>query len=717
MSRSNPPGQGPSPARDARRAGGPPQEFLAAVEHHRAGRLREAESLYRKVIQRFPQAAEAYGLLGFLIHQEGNHEAALAHIAKAIELNAHFIDAYLWRGMALQALGRLQEAETAYRQVLISNPRHFDALNNLGGVLVLSQRPADAIPLLEQAIALHGNRAEAHHTLGRAFMDTGRPEAAADSLRKATALRPDYVDALTNLGAVLIELRRQSEALVCLQRALDLDPTRPESHYNLARARLGLVDAGETEAMLRAALDLKPEYPEARVELANLLMNIGRREEAIEHLRYTVETSPESVVAVSSLLMALNYDPDLTSDAVAAEHRELGAALDRRAGSLATARRQAGTDAPGRRLKIGYLSGDFRAHSCAFFIEPLFAAHDRARLELFAYSTTPGEDAVTRRIRGLVDHWRPVRYVDDAALARLISNDSIDILVDLAGHTAGGRPMTLALRPAPFAVTWLGYPNTTGLASVDCRITDAIADPPGANDARYSERLLRLPGGFLCYRPPADAPVPIDGQQRDAPVFGCFNTALKINPAVARVWARILGSVPDSVLRLRALQFQYPAAIEAMRTLFEQAGLDPARIQFSAWRPSIAEGLTDYANIDVALDPFPYNGTTTTCEALWMGVPVVTMLGEAHAGRVGATLLSSLGLDAEMVAASPDEYVERAVRLARDRAGLRRYRSELRARMASSRLTDESKFAREFEQALLAAWAERAARPVDDVDR
>jgi predicted O-linked N-acetylglucosamine transferase (SPINDLY family) len=699
----------PPPGSPAARGAGPPPEFLAAVEHHRAGRLREAEALYRKVLQKFPRVAEAHGLLGYLTHQDGQHEAALGHLAKAIELNPNFIDSYVWRGMALQALGRAAEAEASYRRVLIYNPRHFDALCNLAGALVLQHRAAEAIPLLEKAIALHGNRAEAHYNLGRAQMDLGRPDAAVDSLRRAVQLRPDYIEAQTNLGGCLVELGHHAEAERALERALALDPTRPESHYNLARARSERVDAGETEAMLRAALELRPEYPEARVELANLLMALGRRAEAVEQLRYTVETSPDSTVAVSSLLMALNYDPELSPDQVAEEHRRLAAGIAARAGLPAPARLSRGAGNADRRLRIGYLSPDFRSHSCAYFIEPLLAAQDRTQWEIYAYSTTPGEDAVTRRIRALVDRWRPVRYLDDAALARLIAEDGIDILVDLAGHTAGGRPLALAMRPAPLAVSWLGYPNTTGLAAIDARITDAIADPAGASDERHLERLRRLPGGFLCYRPPTDAPLPAT-RSADGPfVFGCFNSALKINPAVAKVWTRILERAPGSILKLRALQFQYPAAIDAMRALFTEAGLDPARILFSSWQATIAEGLADYGTIDLALDPFPYNGTTTTCEALWMGVPVVALAGAAHAGRVGASLLSSLGLETELVASSPDDYVAKAAALAADRGRLQHHRTTLRALMAASPLTDATRFAGEFEQSLRAAWRDAVA--------
>ncbi|MFZ5791385.1 MAG: tetratricopeptide repeat protein [Pseudomonadota bacterium] len=737
MSRTSPPGRG-SKASGVRAAPpGPPPEFLAAVQHHRAGRLREAEAAYRQVIARFPRAAEAHGLLGFLAHQAGEPEAALAHIATALALNPRFVDAHLWQGMALQALGRFAEAEAAYRRTLELSPRHFDALNNLGTALLQQGRPAEAATLFERAIAVVGTRAEAHYNLGNALKSLGKTEDAATRYRRALALKPDSVEAQTNLGVALVELRRPQEALPCLERAVALDPTRPESHFNLGRTLKDLARTEQAEASYRTALELQPEYPDARISLASLLIELGRREEAVEHLRYTVETSPESVAAASSLLMMLNYDPDLDPAAVAQEHRRLGAAIvarvrassdkaERPPVAPAKAGAQghrtsptpwvpafAGTTAwnqrsrdPERRLKLGYLSPDYRAHSCAFFIEPLFAAHDRAQVEVIAYSNTPTEDGVTERIKGLVDGWRPVRHLDDDALARLVAGDAIDILIDLAGHTDGGRPSLLALKPAPILVAWLGYPNSTGLSTVDCRITDAVADPPGAADAHHTERLLRLPRCFLCYRPPADAPDPaLTGPaEQGAPVFGCFNTAPKLNPAVARLWARILNAVPGARLKLRALQFRYAAATEAARAMFAGAGVDPARLALSAWRPTIREGLADYDGIDVALDPFPYNGTTTTCEALWMGVPVVTLEGRAHAGRVGASLLSALGLADALLARDPDDYVAKAVALAQDRARLRRWRAELRARMAASPLMDGGGFARALEAGYREAW-------------
>jgi predicted O-linked N-acetylglucosamine transferase (SPINDLY family) len=706
MSRTSPPGRGPKAPEVRAAPPGPPPEFLAAVQHHRAGRLREAEALYRQVIARFPRAAEAHGLLGFLAHQAGEPEAALAHIATALALNPRFVDAHLWRGMALQALRRVAEAEAAYRRALELGPRHFDALNNLGTVLLQQGRPAEAAPLFERAIAVVGSRAEAHYNLGNALKSLGKLEDAAARYRRALALKPDYVEAQTNLGVVLVELRRPQEALPCLERAVALDPTRPESHFNLGRTLKDLARAEEAEASYRRALELQPEYPNARIGLASLLVELGRREEAVEHLRYTVETSPESVAAASSLLMMLNYDPDLDPSVVAEEHRRLGAAIVARAAPQSRAEWRERRRDPQRRLKLGYLSPDYRAHSCAFFIEPLFAAHDRAQVEVIAYSNTPAEDGVTGRIKGLVDGWRPVRHLDDDATARLIAGDGIDILIDLAGHTDGGRPSLLALKPAPILVAWLGYPNSTGLSTVDYRVTDALADPPGGADARHTERLLRLPRCFLCYRPPADAPdpAPAGPAEQGAPVFGCFNTAPKLNPAVARLWARILNSVPGARLKLRALQFRQPAAMEAARAMFAEAGVDPARLALSAWRPTIREGLADYDGIDVALDPFPYNGTTTTCEALWMGVPVVTLEGQAHAGRVGASLLSAIGLADALRARDPDDYVAKAVALARDRARLRRWRAELRARMMASPLMDPAGFARALEAGYRDIW-------------
>jgi len=670
------------------------------------------------MIQRFPRAAEPHGLLGYLAYQSGQFDAALDHTAKAIELNPQFADAHLWRGLAFQALRRLDEAEASYRRALALHSRHFDALNNLGAVLLLQGRLPEAAALLRQAIAIHADRPEAHFNLGKVMLASGQLSEAIEKFERALRLRPDYIEALTNLGVLLTDQRRTEEGVACLNRALALDPTRPESHFNLARAMRDVAPAEETERLLRAALELQPEYPDARIDLAGLLSNLGRPEEAAEHLRYTIETSPESIAGLSAYLMSLNYDPGLSADEVAAEHRRIGSMIVERGSSPSPPPLRVKSYDPERRLRIGYLSPDFRAHSCAYFIEPLFAARDRSQYELFAYSTTPREDDVTERLRGLTDHWRSVRFIEDPVLAGMIVEDEIDILVDMAGHTAGGRPALLAMRPAPLLFTWLGYPNTTGLTAVDYRITDAVADPEGVSDERCAERLIRLPGGFLCFRPHNDAPPPGRSAGDGAPVFGCFNTALKLNRKVAELWTRILLAVPGSRLCLRALQFQHPVAVDAARHLFSTAGLESTRLQLSPWRSTVPEGLADYAEIDVALDPFPFNGTTTTCEALWMGVPVVTLAGESHAGRVGASLLTAVGVEQETVARSQDDYLAKAVALSGDRDRLKRWRTELRTRMAESKLRDEAGFARTFEQALRDAWRERCAGlEASDTDR
>jgi predicted O-linked N-acetylglucosamine transferase (SPINDLY family) len=711
MSRSSSSGPGSGSPRHA--GSGPPPEFRAAVEHHRAGRLREAGDLYQTIIRRYPRVPEPYGLLGYLSYQLGHFEQAVANADAAIALNPRFVDAFIWRGMALQAQSRFTEAEASYRRALALNPQHFDALTNLGGTLQLLNRPAEALPVLRQAVVLNSRRPEAFYSLGRSFMSLGQFETAIENFQQALRLRPDYIEAQTNLAATLVELHRYDAAILWMERALALDATRPELHFNLARALRDRSEPEEIERRLRQALELQPEYPEARVELALLLLNLSRRDEAIEHLRYTVETSPESTLGISSLLMTLNYDPDLAPEALAEEHRRLGAVITAQAASLSRPAPRARDLDPERRLRIGYLSSDFRTHSCAFFIEPLFRSHDRTQVEIVAYSGTSGEDATTERIRSLVDRWQPVRFLNDETVADRIAEDGIDILVDLAGHTSGGCPLLLAMKPAPVAMTWLGYPNTTGLAAVDYRITDAYADPPGVTDRFHTERLLRLEGGFLCYPPPSDAPgcglaeTAGDG----SPVFGCFNTALKLNGAVAACWSQILAAVPGSILKLRALQFRYPEATEAARALFVSNGISPDRLSLSPWRASIGEGLADYAGIDVALDPFPYNGTTTTCEALWMGVPVVTLAGHAHAGRVGVSLLRAAGLERQCVASSIEDYVQKAGSLAGDPAQRRRWRTELRPSLAKSSLMDAERFAREIEQALRASWRHYCSGP------
>jgi predicted O-linked N-acetylglucosamine transferase (SPINDLY family) len=402
--------------------------------------------------------------------------------------------------------------------------------------------------------------------------------------------------------------------------------------------------------------------------------------------------------------MLLNYLPDADADKVLEEHREWGRIIQARISPLDPI--ELDRD-PLRRLRVGYLSPDFREHSVASFIEPVLKLHDRSRFEVWCYSNLPLPDDTTTRIKAAVDGWRDVDKLSDGETARLIREDRIDILVDLSGHTANSRLAVLAARPALVQMTWLGYPNTTGLRTIDYRITDWVADPAG-EDAYYSEELLRLEGCFLCYRPDPNTPevAPLPALKSGHVTFGSFNNFSKINPGVLQLWAEVLKQVPGSRLLLKCPALTDTTVRDRVSAALQALGIGAERVELLGHTPTRQEHLALYAGVDIALDTFPYNGTTTTCEALWMGVPVLSLAGKHHAGRVGAALLNAAGL-ADWLADTPESFVAIAQTMAADVTGLARLRGSLRGQLADSPLCDAADFVRRLEEAMLKVWAKR----------
>jgi predicted O-linked N-acetylglucosamine transferase (SPINDLY family) len=345
----------------------------------------------------------------------------------------------------------------------------------------------------------------------------------------------------------------------------------------------------------------------------------------------------------------------------------------------------------------------------SYFFEPVLAAHDAAAFEVFCYSDAPVADAVTQRLRAQAGQWRDIAGLSDERVAALIRADRIDLLVDLAGHTARNRLLVFARRPAPVQATWLGYPNTTGLAAIDFRVTDAVSDPPGQTEAWHTEELVRLAGPFSCYAPPAESPPvsPLPALAAGHVTFGCLNNLAKLTPPTVALWAQLLGAVAGSRLLLKASGLADAETAARLRQEFAGQGIDPARLDLRGAGQSVARHLGVYHQVDVALDPFPYNGTTTTCEALWMGVPVVTLAGDAHVSRVGASLLTHLDLTA-CIAESPAAYVDRARGLAGDLARLAVLRAGLRERLRASPLCDGPGFTRQLEDAFRAMWRRKS---------
>lgn len=563
-------------------------------------------------------------------------------------------------------------------------------------------RVEQGVASLRRMVQRRPNDPDAVHFLGILLTRTPQAAQAEYYLRRSVDLAPDRAQFRVNYAAHLGDLGRHDDAIRHARRAIELTPADALAWTALSRSLLERGDSDEAADAAGTAAGLDPALLAPRANLGLALVQGGRSAEAVEALSQAVAAVGEHPTLLSMRAVALNYVPADPADALAA-HRRAGAAIARAAGAPRTsATAFTRSRDPDRRLSVGYLSPDFRTHSVAWFIEPVLEHHDRTAVEVCCYHTLRDADATTARLRALADRWCDAGAMDDAALARRIRDDGIDVLVDLAGHTGGHRLGVAALCPAPVIATYLGYPNTTGVPGVGWRIVDAITDPPGEADARATEQLARLDRCFLCYRPPAEAPEPAP-PDRDAPVFGSFNTLAKVGPETLDLWAGALRATPGSHLVLKAKGLAEARARERLTRGFERRGITGERLDLIAYTPSSRDHLALYGSVDVALDTFPYHGTTTTCEALWMGVPVVTLAGRAHAGRVGVSLLGAVGLP-EFVATTPAEYARLASVLVADRGRLDDLRTTLRERLRTSPLCDAPSHARALEGAYRAMW-------------
>ena len=539
------------------------------------------------------------------------------------------------------------------------------ALDAFGG-----GRLEEAASLYRELLAGNGMAADLWNNLGFVLAELGRPLEAREALRRSLVLRPDYAKPWVGLGGDAYGESRLDETARLWSRAIQADPNQEANlWFNLGVVR------------------------QMRGEAAAAALCFGRAE----------RLAPGDPRIASQLLLCLNY-LELSGDRLLAEHRR----FDERFGKPAAApAAHANRPDPERRLRIGYLSVEFREHLGAYFLTPLFEAADRKRFEIVCYSILPDThaDAYTARFKAQADGWRTVGHLDDDGLADLIRADGIDILVDLAGHSGLNRLPILARRPAPVQVTWLGYPNGTGMQSVGYRIVDPVSDPVGSTDGHAVETLVRLPPPFLCFRPPSDAPavVPLPAGATGHVTFGSFNKLSKITDQTVQLWAEVLRRVPESRLLLKDRPLSDPGTAAGIRARFAAAGIAPDRLDLVGFIKDAAGHLAAYNRIDIALDPHPYNGTITTCDTLWMGAPLVTLAGGRHAARVGASLMASIGLP-ELVAATPDRYAAIAAELAGDLGRLMRLRMGMRERVRASALCDEARFMRNLESAYRLMW-------------
>ncbi|MFA6018901.1 MAG: tetratricopeptide repeat protein [Rhodospirillales bacterium] len=639
-----------------------------------------------------PKLAQAFQLYG-----QGRLDDAKTHAAQYLDANPNDAEAqYLLGGIAF-AQGHNQEAGRLFRAVLEGGFTSAELLFNLAEVSSALEKSSDAQAFYEQALALDPKLAAAHQRLGLLASRQGRFEDAVGHLQQAFFLTPDAATA-NNLGAVLQHAERLGEAEVWYRQSLTIDPHHAKAIDNLG----GLMQlAGRLSDAVEChenAIAIDPKLAPARVNLANAFMAEGRIPAALAALRWAQVMEKTARTASQNYLMCLNYDEATDGDALYREHRRFGDYQEKRISPVPLPARPKDLPKP---LRLGFVSADFRRHSVAYFLEPLLESLDPALVQIYLYADVANPDEVSERLKSHAQAWRDLRGLSDEAAASLVREDGIHLLIDLAGHTAGNRLGLFVLKPAHVQATWLGYPATTGLSRIDWRLTDAIADPL---DGNHAEGLMRL-SRFLCYRPDDSAPKPAEPPvlQNGFVTFGSFNALAKLGERDLTLMARILNRVPEARLMLKARPLADDGVKKRLFVRLGHHGIDPGRVDLVGRTPDAGGHLAHYAKIDIALDPVHYNGTATTCEALWMGVPVVTLQGNRHASRVGASLLTSANLP-QTIAEDEAAYVAIAVKLAADPMALAENRAKQRAILKSSPLLDKAAFAKDFMRALADMW-------------
>ena len=679
------------------------REIDLAALYASPDRHAELESVARQLIRVWPDYALGWKALGTVLALQKRFEEATPALQKALMGLASDPEIHNTLGVALQALGRSSEAEASIRRALELKPTYYEAHINLGRILCALGRTAEAESSLRRALELKPDDCEAHNSLGAFLQEQGRASEAEACYRRALELKPDSHFAHFNLGIALQDLGRLPEAEASFRRAIELKPDAYQAHTNLGNVLQAVRRFSEAEASYRRALELEPASEATHSNLGSALRELGRLNEAESCFRRALELDPDCHEARSNLLFTLNCTDRLSRAELFGEH--LRWALQHEVPLIAQRQAHPNTRDSRRKLRIGYVSPDFRRHSVAYFIEPVLAGHVRDAFEVFCYSNVVTPDRMTQHLLGLSDSARSITAMSDARAAELVRSDRIDILVDLAGHTSRGRLGLFALKPAPVQVSYLGYPNTSGIGAIDWRLTDLHADPPGESDTFHSEQIARLPASFLCFRPPVEAPeVQLSPHLRKGYItFGSFNVLSKITPGVVAAWAQLLDRMPRSRLLLKAAGLSDPGGRERLTREFAQHGIAGARLALLPMDNDFTAHLARYHEIDVGLDPFPYNGTTTTLEALWMGVPVISIAGDRHGARVGASILANLGLD-ELVGRNVEHYQTLAAALAADHARLSSLRQTMRERISASPLRDEAQFVRALENAYREMW-------------
>ena len=654
--------------------------------------------LLERAVEAAPTDLEAHFNLGYALMAVGRPIDAVTEFGYVVALRPDHVDAHVHLGNACKAMGQFDEAGECYRRALDFDPRHAEAHNNLGTTMEALGRFDEAVAAFARCLEMRPDLAVVHCNQGRVLLRLNDAAAAAESCRRALELQPTFAEAHNLLGNALRMQGDLDGAEEAFGQALAVRPDFVEACSNLGGLLHEMGRPGDALDPLQRAVKIRPDYPQAHNNMGGVWQELGEHDAALAAFRQAIACRPDFREAHDNLLFVANYHPDLTPQEIFAEYRAWD---ERHARPPATAIGHGNTPDPDRRLRVGYVSPDFRGHACRLFVEPLLAAHDRSAVEIFAYAEVPRPDASTHRLQDLCDHWRDSVGMTDEALAEAIRGDAIDVLVELAGHTTGNRLPALARKPAPVQVSWLGYGYTTGLSAMDWFLADAQFVPEGSEHL-FSEEIWRLPRTLFAFRPPHG--IPEVGALPAAAAgggitFGYFSRPVRLNHRVVAAWARILHAVEGSRLMLNNRPFTDSGVQERVLSNFAAHGIGGERLILTNTSPP----WDSYNDVDIALDPFPHNAGTTTFEALWMGVPVLTLAARPSVGRLGASILNTLELEG-WVMHSEDDYVARAVAAAADIDGLAGLRADLRQRMRASPLGDEAAFARDMEAAYRGMW-------------
>jgi len=710
------------------------QSLDQATEHHMAGRLVEAAALYQQILQTDPQHPLALHLLGVVALQQGNAGLAVELINKAVTSKPDFAEAYGNLAAAYQSLGDLDQAMASLRKALSQNPDNADAHFNLGNTLKRLGRTDEAIASLRSVIAINPDHAAAHNNLGNALKELGKFDEAVASFRHALAIKPDYATAHNNLGTALSALGDLDGAAESYRQALAINPDFAQAHNNLGNAldASGQLDAAvesydkalaidpdlaeahnnkgntfKTMGRLIEAVDsydkaiaINSEYAEAWNNLGAAQQDMGLLEKSVDSYRKALTISPGYSEAGKNLLFVLLNVPGLSTKDLFSEHLRFAETHTK---GIIPATGLGRDPTPGRRLRIAYLSSDFRNHAVGSLLMPLLCCHDHERFEIFCYADVSRPDEMTKQFQSATDHWRSIGGKADREIAAMIRADEIDVLVCLAGHFDNNRPLVCAYRAAPVQISYHDG-ATSGLKEMDYWLTDSILHPEDTHEY-FTETLYRLPA-FYQWPPIENAP-PVSALPADQAgfiTFASFNNPAKINDRVIRFWAEVLKAVPGSRLLLKYKNIYAQSALkERLAEGFADQGIEQGRIVFIASQDTLEEHLSLYGEVDIGLDPFPFNGATTTYQTLWMGVPVIALAGETFISRAGGSILHHGGLK-DMMTQTPEAYIACAKELATDLDRLRKLRSGLRDQIAASPLCDGLANTRNVETAYRDMW-------------